>query len=317
MTKDHKFIVIESQLMQLFQQCHSCGLEVKLKTFIRGTLLVVNGACPDGHILHRQSQSMVRGMAAGNLLLPAAILLCGLTFISIANLADVFNLAVFSERYFYRPQKEYLYPVVHTNYVRQQEAVIEYLRGNQLHLSGDGHCDSPGYSAKYSTYTLMDSATDLILDYSLVHVSEVGSSVAMEKEGLRRCLDKLLTQGVAINSIATDRHTSVASLMKKEYSFVDHQYDVWHMAKGVTKKLAKRQKPSIVVKSTHGSSPFITTYGGPHKPVTMMHSFLLRSGNLLYIIFPMYMNGTVILKHCSLNVCIKHCLLRKSGVGND
>ena len=72
-------------------------------------------------------------------------------------------------------------------YVRQQEAVFEYLRGKQLHLSGDICCDSPGYSAKYSTYTIMDSATDLILDYSLV---------AMEKEGLQCCLDKLLTQDV-------------------------------------------------------------------------------------------------------------------------
>ena len=163
-TKDQKFIVFESQLLQLFQQCYNCDLEVKLKTSIRGKLLVVSGVCADGHILHWQSQPMVRGVAVGNLLLPTPDLLCGLTFTSIANLADVFNLAVFSERYFYRLQKEYLYPVVHTNYIRQQEAVIEYLRGNQLHLSGDGHCDSPGYSGKYGTYTLMDSATDLILD---------------------------------------------------------------------------------------------------------------------------------------------------------
>ena len=92
-----------------------------------------------------------------------------------------------------------------------------------------------GYSAKYGTYTLVDSATDLILDYSLVQVSDVGSSVAMEKEGLRHCLDKLLTQGVTIISVATNRHTGVASLMKKEYLFVDHQYDVWHMAKSITK----------------------------------------------------------------------------------
>ena len=62
----------------------------------------------------------------------------------------------------------------------------------------------------------------------------MGSSVAMEKEVLR-CIDKLLTQGVIITSIATDRHTGVASLMNKEYSFVDHQYDVWHMAKSITK----------------------------------------------------------------------------------
>ena len=98
-TKDRNFIVFESQLMQLFYQCCSCGLEVKLKTSVQGTLLVVSGVCPDGHILHWQSQPMVRGMAAGNLLLPTTILLCGLTFTSIVNLADVFNLAVFSERY--------------------------------------------------------------------------------------------------------------------------------------------------------------------------------------------------------------------------
>ena len=240
--KDRKFIVFESQLMELFHRCYSCGLEVKLETSIVGTLFVVRGMCPDGHVLHWQSQPMVRGMAAGNLLLSAAILLCGLTFTGIANLADVLNLAMFSERRFYDLQKDYVYPVVHTTYVRQQEAVIEYLRDNQLHLSGDGRCDSPGYSAKYATYSLMDSATDLILDYSLVHVSETGSSVAMEKEGLRRCLDKLFDQGVDIISVATDRHTGVASLMKKCYPHIEHQYDVWHMAKNVTKKLTKKAK---------------------------------------------------------------------------
>ena len=135
------------------------------------------GTCPDGHVLQWQSQPMVRGMAVGNMLSSAAILLCSLTFTSIANLADVFNSAVFSERYFYRLQKEYLYPVVHINYIRQEEPMIEYLRGNQLLLSGDGCCDSPRYSA----YSPMDSATDLILDYSLIQVSEVGISVAMKK----------------------------------------------------------------------------------------------------------------------------------------
>ena len=48
----------------------------------------------------------------------------------------------------------------------QQDAVLEFLKGNDLKLSGDGRCDSPGYSPKYCTYSLMDSATDLSLDYS-------------------------------------------------------------------------------------------------------------------------------------------------------
>ena len=47
-----------------------------------------------------------------------------------------------------------LYPVVHTTYVRQQETVVEYFRGNQLHLSGDGRCDSPEYSPKYVCHIL-------------------------------------------------------------------------------------------------------------------------------------------------------------------
>ena len=55
-------------------------------------MLVVSGTCPVGHVLKRQSQPMIKGMVAGNLLLFAAILLCGLTFIGIANLADVLNL---------------------------------------------------------------------------------------------------------------------------------------------------------------------------------------------------------------------------------
>ena len=88
----------------------------------------------------------------------------------------------------------------------------------------------------------MDSATDLILDYSLVQCTEMGSSVAMEKERLRRCLDKLMAQDVDIFSIATDRHTGVVSLMKSDYPHIQHQYDVWHLAKKVTKKLGKKAK---------------------------------------------------------------------------
>ena len=118
------------------------------------------------------------------MLLSAAILLSGLTFTRIASLVDLLNFAVFSERQFYDLQRDYVYPVVYTTYVRQQEAVVEYLRGNQLHLSGSGRCESPGYSAKCATYSLMDSATDLILDYNLIHVSETSSSVAIE-EGLK------------------------------------------------------------------------------------------------------------------------------------
>ena len=35
-------------------------------------------------------------------------------------------------------------------------------------VRGDGKCDSPGHSAKYGTYTLMDEKTNLIIEFSVL-----------------------------------------------------------------------------------------------------------------------------------------------------
>ena len=74
---------------------------------------------------------------------------------------------MFGERYFYRLQKEYLYPVLHTNYVLQKEVVIEYLRGNKLYLSGDGRCDNPGYIVPSMVHILLWTLP-LTLSYTTV-----------------------------------------------------------------------------------------------------------------------------------------------------
>ena len=96
-------------------------------------------------------------------------------------MAGIFNVPMISGCYFYRIQKSYLYPVIHSAYLLRQQAVLVFLRDEGLHLSSDGRSDSPGYSAKYCTYSIMDSASDLILDHNLVQSTEIGSSVAMEK----------------------------------------------------------------------------------------------------------------------------------------
>ena len=98
--KGNKFLVFESCLFKLLKQCRSCGQEVELNTSARGTLLVVNGTCPDGHVLTWQSQPLIRDVGAGNLLVAAAILFCGLTFTGISNFAKLLNLAMFSESTF-------------------------------------------------------------------------------------------------------------------------------------------------------------------------------------------------------------------------
>ena len=53
----------------------------------------------------------------------------------------------------------------------------------------------------------MDSATDLILHYSLVQVTETGSSMAMAKEGLRDCTKTVFVQGVKLLPQLRNTHT--------------------------------------------------------------------------------------------------------------
>ena len=43
--------------------------------------------------------------------------------------------------------------------------------GRDLWLSGDGHCDRPGYNAKYGTYAMTDQKTDKIVGFKVVQVS--------------------------------------------------------------------------------------------------------------------------------------------------
>ena len=112
------------------------------------------------------------------------------------------------------------------------------------HFSGDGRCDSPGYSAKYGTYYLMNTETNIIVDFQVAHVSQAGNSNRMEKYGLEVLLKKLINLDMPITSLTTDRHTQIRAFMEKEYSFISHPFDVWLFSKLIKKKLCKHAKSS-------------------------------------------------------------------------
>ena len=112
-----------------------------------------------------------------------------------------------------------------------------------MRLCGDARCDSPGYSATYGTYTLMDMLDGLICGFSLVQVTETDhNSGAMEKEGLRRLLLRLRRDGLNVSLLATDRSPQIRAMMRREFPTIKHQFDIWHFAKSVTKKLHKSSK---------------------------------------------------------------------------
>lgn len=61
-------------------------------------------------------------------------------------------------------------------------------RDTELVLGGDGRADSPGHSAKYGSYSIVDLHTNQVVHVQLVQSNEVKSSYHMELEGLKRSL---------------------------------------------------------------------------------------------------------------------------------
>ena len=88
--------------------------------------------------------------------------------------------------------------------------LTDFAAGNGLVCAGDGRCDSPGHSASFCTYTIMDTSTNLVLASKVIKVSEVKNSYHMEKEGLSRCLKEM--------KVSTEHHTSCCSYFHFKYS---------------------------------------------------------------------------------------------------
>ena len=66
----------------------------------------------------------------------------------------------------YTHQNSYLHPATHTHWEELQKSMFGILQVDEkeLVLSGDGRCDSQGYSAKYCTYSFMEVHHNVILD---------------------------------------------------------------------------------------------------------------------------------------------------------
>ena len=79
--------------------------------------------------------------------------------------------------------------------------------------------DSPGFSAEYCTYTLMEGYSKDILYMGVVNKRETGlNSVVMEKAGCERGLDSLIENRINITELASDAHVQISSMLGKVVS---------------------------------------------------------------------------------------------------
>ncbi|XP_044141617.1 uncharacterized protein LOC122931608 [Bufo gargarizans] len=245
MVKDTKLIVNESCLDVLLRQVKCQYVDCNLTVFSiskqrKGSAVIIRGSCRSGHSsLLWHTQPKIGRFWSGNVLLAASILCSGLNFQKVHELFGIFGLSTFSETTYYRYQTKFLFPAIDIAWKQEKQKIHEDLNGLPICLAGDGQCDSPGHSAKYCTYTVMDLYTEKIIDFEVVHRSQCSSSVAMEKFGFQTVMERVKNNGFDICVFVSDRHVSIQKLMREVYTDIDHQFDIWHYAKSIKKRLIK------------------------------------------------------------------------------
>ena len=81
-------------------------------------------------------------------------------------------------------------------------------------LAGNDRCDSPGLSAKYCSYILMDVTDNSIVQMVTVDKRQVSlRSPNMERAALKQCLDLILQADITVEELVTDASSSVAKLL--------------------------------------------------------------------------------------------------------
>ena len=256
-------------LILLLQHCASCAASQCVNTVKRwGTSLRVMQSCTScGYKRTWLSQPMLGRQPAGNLHLSASILFVGGSPTQFFHALKTFSCASIAEHTFFRHQAKHLHPTVMSVWKQHQGEILRMIKakGVPLNLGGDGRADSPGHSAKYGSYSVLDCDSNKVLDMQLVQVSsehyiqtliskylqqyivnilqlkslillciqsnEVPGSTHMEKEGLIRCVTFLQQSGFTISKIVTDRHKQIGKWIREALPSVKHEYDVWHVAK--------------------------------------------------------------------------------------
>ena len=153
--------------------CTFCGhASTSIKKYVSGSFLRIIQSCSRcGKVYVWESQPYIGDVPAGNLLTSAAILFAGAFPAKSLRVFSTLNCATISLSTFFRYQSAYLFPAVRQVYERHQNSLLAELKqkGN-LTVAGDGRADSPGHSAKYGTYSLIDLTCNKVVDFKLVQV---------------------------------------------------------------------------------------------------------------------------------------------------
>ena len=163
--------------MNLFKFCPECKSECESIVSSRlGTRVTLSQKCLSCTFHKRwDSQPTIGYIPVGNIMMSSAILFGGGSPTKVLRVMRHMNVPSIGYSTFMTHQKTFLHPATDQVYREHQSVLLHSIRaeGKNLILGGDSRCDSPGHSAKYGSYTLLDIERNKILDTQLVQVSVV------------------------------------------------------------------------------------------------------------------------------------------------
>nr|XP_022286598.1 uncharacterized protein LOC111099572 isoform X1 [Crassostrea virginica] len=155
-----KFFVFEENLMELFSRCRNCSAKTTGKVrHVIGSMIKIQQVCEVCEFTyHWQSQPVVAGKPAGNLIMSAGILFSGALPSKVLRMYKFCKIACISNSTFMNHQKYYLFPSISHVWSNFQHDYFNDVKldGRAVVLGGDGRADTPGHSAKFGCYSVVD-----------------------------------------------------------------------------------------------------------------------------------------------------------------
>ncbi|KAK0142690.1 hypothetical protein N1851_019380 [Merluccius polli] len=212
----------------------------------RATAAIIQWICPSGHTVWQwSSQSSLKyGMQIGDFMLATNILLSGNNYAKVALLFKFMNMGMVGRSTFFKIQDSYCVDTIKQFWEEKRREVVPRITPKpSIVVLGDGRMDSPGFSAQYCTYSVMENDSKEIISIKSVDKRETArNSVIMEKEAFIRTFTELRQEVENLSEICTDAHSQIAALFTKgiyKSWGVRHTLDMWHGSKNLGKKIHK------------------------------------------------------------------------------
>ena len=92
------------------------------------------------------------------------------------------NIPFLCKTSYYNIQKKFLFGVINEAWLNERTILISGIKKKPAcSLSGDGCCDSPGHCSKYMTYSILDQASNKVIDMEICQCTQAGNLNRMEK----------------------------------------------------------------------------------------------------------------------------------------